>query len=147
MPCAISPAPIAPRAATKIAPSRSIRAAITTKRRRRASRLTRYSLHCSQRGSRSQRRDRADFDQKFFAHQPVDDEQRIGRIGGAFEQLGDFARALGHEFRYVLRMHEIGGELDEIGEARGLQGERRPDIAEDEPALRVETAWDIAVLA
>ena len=68
-----------------------------------------------------QRRDGADFDQKFFAHQAIDDEERVRRIGAAFEQSGKFACAIGHEFGNVLRMHEIGGELHQIGEARTLR--------------------------
>ena len=86
------------------------------------------------------------FERSRFAHQPIDDEERVGRIGAALEQLREFARAIDHEFRNVLRMHEIGGELDEIGKARALRGERRADIGEDEPALRIEIRRRLAVL-
>ena len=45
-------------------------------------------------------------------------------------------------------MHEIGRELDHVGEARALRHQRRLDIGEDLPALRVEVvgADDLAAL-
>jgi hypothetical protein len=35
-------------------------------------------------------------------------------------------------------MHEIGGELDHVGEARALRLQRRVDIGKDLLALRIE---------
>ena len=43
-------------------------------------------------------------------------------------------------------MHEIGRELDQIGEARALRGKRRADIGEHQAALRVEIGRRLAVL-
>jgi hypothetical protein len=93
-----------------------------------------------------QRRDRAHLDQELLAHQAVDDQERVGRISGTLEQFGKFARAIGHELGDVLRVHEIGREFDEIGEACTLRGERGANIGEDEPALRVEIRRRLAVL-
>jgi hypothetical protein len=44
-------------------------------------------------------------------------------------------------------MHEIGGELDDVAEARALGGERRADVGEGLRALAVEIGRGLAVLA
>ena len=64
------------------------------------------SLQCS---------DRCDLDQQVLAHQAVDHEQRIWRKGPAGKQAREFTRPIGGKFRDVLRMHEIAGEGDDVG--------------------------------
>src|SRR6478672_2375147 len=44
-------------------------------------------------------------------------------------------------------MHQIGGELDDVVEARALGGERRADVGEGLCALAVEIRRGLAVLA
>ena len=97
------------------------------------------------RGTSLHRRHRAHLDQKLLPHQPVDHKQRVGRIGAAGEQARELAHAVLHEFRDVLRVHQIGGELDDVGEACALRGERGAEIGKDLGALRVEVGGRPAV--
>jgi hypothetical protein len=92
-----------------------------------------------------QPRHRAHLDQKLLPHQPVDHQQRVGRIGAAGEQARELARAILHEFRNVLRVHQIGGEVDDVGEACALRGERDAEIGKDLGALCVEVGGRPAV--
>src|SRR5882672_7054520 len=54
--------------------------------------------------------------------------------------MRELARAVGHEFRDVLRMHEIRRELHNIAPAGAHRRERRADIGEDLGTLRLEVA-------
>ena len=65
-------------------------------------------------------------------------EQRVRRIGSVRKEAGKRAEAEFHEFRDVLRVHQIGGEFDDVGEARALRLQRGLDIGKDLLALRVE---------
>src|SRR5262249_46735992 len=86
----------------------------------------------------SHRRDGRNLDQKRLLHETIDDQQRIRRITPARKQPGKFTQPERHELRDVLRVHEIGGELDHAGEARALRLQGSFDIGEYLPALRVE---------
>ena len=109
--------------------------------------LERWPDHCRRSalqgdGYRLQRRDRRHFDQERFLHQPVDHQQRVGRIGAVGKHLGKFAQPEFHELRNVLRVHHVGGELDDIAPAGADRFQRRFDIGEGLGALRVEIVAD-----
>ena len=94
-----------------------------------------------------QRRHRLHLDQQIFAHQAVDDEKRVRRKGAAGKQPWEFARPVGGKLGDILRMHQIAGEGDDVGEARALRGERGADLREHQRALRLEIGRRLAVLA
>src|SRR5262245_32080302 len=87
------------------------RAANTACFRRRSNGGSVDRLH---RAAASQRGDGLDLDQERLLHETVDDQQRVGRIDAVRKQVGKFAQPIGHEFRDVLRMDEIGRELDHM---------------------------------
>src|SRR5256885_14383501 len=58
-----------------------------------------------------ERRNGLHLDQKRLLHQPVDHQQRVGRIGSVREEIRKRALAVDHEFRNVLGVHEVSGEL------------------------------------
>src|SRR6185503_13345999 len=70
-----------------------------------------------------QRGDGRDLDQKLLAHQPIDDQQRVGRIGPAGKQAREFTRAVLEKLADVLRMHEVAREFHDIGKACALRSE------------------------
>src|SRR4030081_3793910 len=88
--------------------------------------------------SASQGGDGLYLDQERLLHQAVDDKERVGRIGPAGKHPRKLTQPERHELRDVLRMHEVGRELNDIGEGRALRFERGLDIGEDLPALGVE---------
>ena len=51
------------------------------------------------------------------------------------------------EMRDVLRVHQIGRELDDVGKARALRLQRRADVGEGLGALRIEVGRGLAVLS
>src|SRR3954469_7710537 len=57
--------------------------------------------------ARLQRRNGLHLDQERLLHQPVNHQQRVRRIGAVREKLRKLALAVRHEFRNVLRVHEI----------------------------------------
>jgi len=85
-----------------------------------------------------ERRDRLHFEQVLLAHQAVDDKQRVGRIGAVREHAREFAQPELHEFRDVLRVHQIGGELHYVSPAGAGRFQRFLDLGEHAGALRVE---------
>src|SRR5881396_156482 len=85
-----------------------------------------------------ERRDRLHFEQVLLAQQAVDDEQRVGRIGAVREHAGEFAQPELHEFRDVLRVHQVGGELHYVRPAGAGRFQRFLDLGEHAGALRVE---------
>ncbi len=96
----------------------------------------------------SQRRDGLNLDQERLLHEPVHDQECVGWIGAVRKEARKLAQAVFHESRDVLRVHEISGELHDVGEARALRLERGFDVGEDLPALRFEVlgANHLAVL-
>src|SRR5262249_22254550 len=84
-----------------------------------------------QQSAASQRGDGLDLDQERLLHEPVDDQQRVGRIDAIRKQARKITQSIGHEFRDVLRMHEVGRELHHVSEARALRFQRGLDIGED----------------
>src|SRR5205085_10924810 len=85
-------------------------------------------------------------DQERLLHQPVDHQQRIRRIGAVREELRKLALAVSHEFRNVLRVNQIGGELHDIAPTSADRLQRRLDVGVDQGALRVEIFADLAVV-
>src|SRR6185312_9187376 len=72
----------------------------------------------SPRDGNSERRDGLHLDQRRLQHQPVDHQERVRRIEAVRKHLREFAQAILHEVRDVLRVHEIGRELYDIAPAR-----------------------------
>jgi len=89
----------------------------------------------------SNRRDCLDLDQELFADQPIDHQQRIGRILTARIYPGEEFLANRHERFDVLRMHEVGGEFGDIGEAKPFGFKCVPQIVEDLAHLGREVAF------
>src|SRR5205085_12006706 len=96
--------------------------------------------------TRLQRRNGLHLDQERLLHQPVDHQQRVRRIGAVREELRKLALAVSHEFRNVLRMNQIGGELYDIAPTSADRLQRRLDVGVDQRALRVEVFADLAVV-
>src|SRR5258708_37586095 len=87
---------------------------------------------------RLESRDGLYFDQELLLHQPVDDQEGVGRVGAVGEHPREFAQPVLHEFRDVLRVHEVGGELRHVAPAGAGGLERLLDLGEHARALRVE---------
>ena len=97
-------------------------------------------------GACLKRRDRLHFDQERFLHQAVNHEQGVGRIGAVSKHARKFTQAILHEFRNVLRMHQISGEFHHIAPAGAAGLERGADIREHLRTLGIEVvrADDVA---
>src|SRR5262249_4352050 len=95
-----------------------------------------------------ERGDGLHLDQERLVHQPVDHEQRVRRVGAGRKQTRKLAQPVFHELGYVLRVHHVGRELDDVAKGSALRLERRLDIGEHLHALRVEVvgADHVAVL-
>src|SRR5579875_501905 len=96
----------------------------------------------------SQRRDRLNLDQERLADEPIDHQQRVGRIDAIRKHLRELAQPELHELRDVLRMNEVGRELDYVRPSGARGVERGPNVREDLHALRVEVLLtdDVALL-
>src|SRR4029077_11632766 len=78
------------------------------------------------------------FDAKLFVGQRTDDEQCAGRISLVGEEPGKFALAVSRESRNIGAVHEVRGEMHDIGEAGTNACECSLDVAIDLIALPVE---------
>src|SRR4051812_37287136 len=85
----------------------------------------------------SERGDGLHLDQELLLHEAIDDEQRVGRIDAVREHPRKFAQPVLHEFRDLLRVHEVGGELNDVAPAGAGGFQRLLDLAEHARALRV----------
>src|SRR4029079_14215341 len=77
-------------------------------------------------------------EQKLLFDQPIHDEQRVGRIRCAGEQLRKESRPRLQELLDVLRVHQVSGELDDVIEARTGALQHRAEVIEDLLELCVE---------
>ena len=91
--------------------------------------------------------DRFDLEHEVFLHQAIDDEQRVGRIKRPFENCRKQRCTRRHERRDVLRMDQVGRELDDVVESHAHALEDGAEVVEDlrELALEVPGADDAAV--
>src|SRR5258708_11725063 len=85
-----------------------------------------------------ERGDGLDFDQELLLDEAVDDQQGVGRVCAIGKQARELAQPPGHEFRDVLRVHEVGGELHDVAPAGAGGFQRLGDLGEGAAALRVE---------
>src|SRR5205085_11158709 len=79
-------------------------------------------------------------DQELLLNEAIDDEQRVRRIGAVGKKRRELALAPGHEARDVLRAHEVGRELYDVGPSGARRFQRLADLREDAAALRIEIA-------
>src|SRR5215469_2766019 len=69
-----------------------------------------------------------------------DDEQRVRRVGGVGEELGEGLAAGGHELLEAVGPDEVGGRLEDVGGGEADGGEGCRDVPERLARLRADAA-------